>query len=120
MTPIKILLLVPLLAVLILTLTARRHKKAYRLLFVALVVTGIVFVLDPELTNVIAHALNVSRGADLVFYISGVAGFCAVVVLYSKVRAISAQTTAVIRELAIQGARVPGTNGPGSTRPHTD
>src|SRR5438105_2914017 len=98
MSPIKIILLVPLLAIGVLFVLQLRNQTFYRLTLIALVLVGIVFIINPELTNTLAHHLNVSRGADLLFYICIIAGVCVTIVFFSKIRNIEATQTAIIRE----------------------
>lgn len=102
MSPIKVLLILPLGAVLIFLISRLRNPTVYRLTFIAFAIVGIVFVVDPELTNSIAHQLNVSRGADLMFYFCAIVGFCVMLVFYSKIRSLEAMQTLIVREHAIE------------------
>jgi hypothetical protein len=105
MTPIKILLIIPLGAILLFLISRLRNPTVYRFTFIVFAIVGIVFVIDPELTNSIAHRLNVSRGADLLFYFCVVVGFCVMLVFYSKIRSLEAMQTEIIREHAIEMAK---------------
>lgn len=105
MSPIKIVLLIPLLAIAILFVLQLRNKTFYRATLIVLMLVGIVFVLDPDLTTAIAHMLNVGRGADLLFYVCIIAGICVTLIFYSKIRSIEEQQTAIIREQALAQAQ---------------
>ncbi len=105
MSPIKVLLIIPLLVVVILFVLQLRNQTFYRSIFILFAIIGIVFVIDPELTNSLAHRLNVSRGADLMFYFCVMTGFCSLLVFYSKLRRIESIQTQIIREQAIESAR---------------
>ena len=105
MSLIKILLILPLGATLLFLISRLRNPTFYRFTFILFAIIGIIFVLDPELTNELAHRLNVSRGADLLFYFCVVVGFSAMLVFYSKLRGLEAMQTAIIREQAIAMAK---------------
>ena len=70
MTPIKILLALPLLALVLLFLTRLHNQTFYRLSLMLVAVAGIALVLFPELSAQIARYVGVGRGVDLVIYIA--------------------------------------------------
>ncbi len=94
---IQIILLTGLLAILVSYFRWFRTAAFDKLLIALILLTGIVFVISPELTNTIAHKLGVGRGADLLFYLAIVGFGYALLLLYSKMRAIEKKLTEIIR-----------------------
>jgi small membrane protein len=72
-----------------------------------IVVVGIVLglagvaVIFPELTNDVAHAVGVGRGADLITYLVEVGLLFVIVHYYTKFVEIQGQITDLVREIAI-------------------
>ena len=84
-----------------------RSRRVSRLLVLALGATGVCFVLRPETTNRIAHALGVGRGVDLIMYIFLVTTLYALLQLHVRTRALDSQVTELARALAIANAQRP-------------
>jgi len=82
-----------------------RAKLAYRMLALFLGVTATIFVLFPEFTTVIAHALGVGRGTDLLLYLSLIAGVHAMLLLYLRIRELERKLTEHVRATALRGAK---------------
>jgi small membrane protein len=113
MTPIKILLAVPLLALALLFLTRLQNQTFYRLSLIGIALAGVVLVVFPELAAAVAHAAGVGRGVDLVIYIGGVVFFIAMVVLFSKLRQVERTQTEIIRQMTLTQAKpAAGTSRP--------
>jgi hypothetical protein len=88
--------------------TVFRAKLLYRLLALLLFLTAAVLVIFPDLTTAIAHALGVGRGADLVLYVSLVAGVDVALLLYLRIRDLEQKIAEVVRTVAIRDAsRIP-------------
>lgn len=64
--------------------------------------TGIVFILFPEITNRIAAVLGVGRGTDLLFYLSVIGFGFMLLLLYSRIRKLERQFTELVRRQAIK------------------
>lgn len=99
-------LIQPLLIILLITCawvyqSRMRSRVRDRLVAVGLAGVGIVLVASPELTNRAAHLLGVGRGADLVFYFSLIGIGFFMMLVFSKLRDIEAQITALTRQIAI-------------------
>jgi len=105
MTKIQIILLVLTLLVGNFATIVFRSRLAYRLLAVFLFLTATCFVLFPDATNVIAHYLGVTRGTDLLLYITLFAVMYAFLLLYTKVRKLERKITEGIRSRAIADAQ---------------
>jgi hypothetical protein len=101
LSPIKILLIVPLLLLILLFVSRLQNQTVYRFSLILIALVGIFFVINPDFTTTLAHKLNVGRGTDLLFYICAVAGFLALLMLYSKLRKIEATQTQIIRNAAL-------------------
>lgn len=105
MSPIQIILILSLAAVILYVLFKLKEKPAFKIILIVIAVTGIVFVIKPEFTTQLAHQLNVGRGTDLLFYLFGVGGFVALLILYSSIRQSEQRLTAIARKIAIRNAR---------------
>jgi hypothetical protein len=67
-------------------------------------VTATGFVVFPDTTSNIAHALGVGRGADLLLYLAVLAGIHSFLLLYLRTRRLERRMTEQIRALAIRDA----------------
>ncbi|HSF44672.1 MAG TPA: DUF2304 domain-containing protein [Chitinophagaceae bacterium] len=72
---------------------------------VILMSTAILFILWPDLTNLIAKVLGVGRGADLLYYICILLFSFALLKLFARVRRLEKQLTALVREDALRNAK---------------
>jgi hypothetical protein len=61
-------------------------------------------ILNPEWTRVVAQALGIARGADLVFYCAILAMFVGFFLVYAKLRRLDHRLTTIVREMAIDEA----------------
>lgn len=82
----------------------RRGRLALRdfCLWLALWVSGGVLVLVPEHSNDLARILGVSRGADLVLYLSVVVLFYLVLQAHARIEYVRSDITELTRHLALQ------------------
>ncbi len=96
------ILLLSLLALIGWRFFARRNRLPIHILVVVLVLgLAAMAVVFPELTNDIAHAVGVGRGADLITYLVEVGLLFVVVHYYMKFTEQQAQITQLVREIAI-------------------
>ena len=105
LSPIKIVLILPLIGFILLLLVRLRSTTFSRILLITVAAMGVVLVLFPDLTTAIAKRLNVGRGTDLILYLSAISGFIALTGFYSRVRRIEQTQTDIIRQLAIQNRK---------------
>jgi small membrane protein len=85
----------------------RETSRVMRVLVLAVIGLGCVFVWAPQETNVIAEALGVGRGADLVLYLWVVITLGLILVLYLKVLRMSRRLTQLTRAMALADVRYP-------------
>lgn len=64
-----------------------------------------VAIAKPELTVVVAQALGIQRGADLIFYLAILGMFVGFFLIYLRLRRLDEGLTTVVRRLAIAEAR---------------
>jgi|ERR1043165_1236452 hypothetical protein len=106
LSPIKIILIIPLLLLIVFFVLKMKNRIVYRFSLIIIAVVGIFFVIYPNFTTSLAHKLNVGRGTDLLFYLCAIAGFIALLMLYSKVRRIEATQTQIIQNTAVDNAKI--------------
>src|SRR5689334_7163347 len=115
MTSIQVILIVLCLLAAILSSVAFRSKLGYRLLAAFFFVTATGFVVFPDTTSNIAHALGVGRGADLLLYLAVLAGIHSFLLLYLRTRRLERRMTEQTRALAIRDAVWLGVQRPSET-----
>jgi hypothetical protein len=106
MIPIQPILVALLLGGVALYFTKFRSKVWDRAIAVTLFAAATLFVMNPELANRLALVAGVGRGADLFFYITIPGLGFALLLLFSRIRALEQQLTQVIRELALVQAEI--------------
>jgi hypothetical protein len=62
----------------------------------------------PNATRVVARALGIGRGTDLVLYVSVFAMLAGFFYIYTRFRKLDRALTLLVRELAIERAKKPG------------
>lgn len=82
---------------------APRVGFAWGLLWIA----AAVLIARPELTAIVARALGIGRGTDLVFYFAILAMGFGFFTTYVRLRRIEADMTRIVRELALHSAQPP-------------
>jgi hypothetical protein len=105
MRPIQFLLVLGLLASLVLYRYAFRSTLRDRILALGFVSAGLIAVLFPDYTSVLAEYLGVGRGTDLVMYFFIVTTIFFGIHFFSKVARIERCQTELVRALAIAAAR---------------
>jgi hypothetical protein len=105
LSPIKIILIIPLLFIIFLFVLQLRNRTTYRFTLILIALAGILFVIYPDFTTRLAHKINVGRGTDLLFYFCALAGFIAMIILYSKLRSIELVQTRIIQNMAVDSAQ---------------
>lgn len=105
MTTIQIILLLGICAIGLYYLL-RMRKKVFDILFAgALVAIGVLFILQPELSNKISQKVGVGRGADLVFYISILLFWFIILRLVDRIRRLEQLFTDLVRKESLNEAR---------------
>jgi hypothetical protein len=111
MSPVQLLLILGTAALLVVYLAYFRSKLSDRLVGLLLLSVAWFSVLLPEYTTRAANLLGVGRGADLIFYFFALFTLFALIILYTHVRTLSLQLTALVRHQAIRDAVVSPRSG---------
>jgi small membrane protein len=84
----------------------RRLRSSYldAILIFSFMAIGFLFVFFPELSNKVAHFVGVTRGADMIFYISILFFLFLIMKLYAKIRRLEQIITDMIRDESIKNA----------------
>jgi small membrane protein len=85
----------------------RTTSRFVRLLILATIAVGTVFVWVPDETTAIAETLGVGRGADLILYVWVILTLALILVLYLKVIRMGRKITLLTRAIAVANARTP-------------
>jgi hypothetical protein len=104
---IKLILSLGLAGILIYELLTRRQPRLVAAVVGATSLIGVFFVWRPDLTTLIAEAIGVGRGADLVFYCWLLVSYALMLSLQVRQRTSLEMTTVLAREIAILNARRP-------------
>jgi len=84
-----------------------RLTKSFKLFLFLLLGSGIVFLFDPSLLDLVARYIGVSVGSDLVFYLTTMFVIYLAVAGYSKMLVTNRRIEKISRMIAIIHARVP-------------
>ena len=104
MSGIQFFLITGVILISIFFITRVRHRVLDLLILGTMIVSAIVFIIWPDITNSIAHKVGVGRGADLVFYISILIFWFIILKLYARLRKLEQMITDVIRKDALDNA----------------
>lgn len=86
----------------------RRAAAAWTLLWAAAAVA----IAQPQLTVVLAQALGIERGADLIFYLAILAMLIGFFLVYVRLRRLEHDLTVLVRQLAIDRREPPEADRP--------
>jgi hypothetical protein len=88
-------------------LTRDRYPRGLALAGMLLGAIGAVAIADPESTTTIARTVGINRGADLLTYVVALAFLGSWFWFYHRLRTLSNAVTTLVREIALQNARLP-------------
>lgn len=90
----------------------RRLRTSYldAILIFVFMAGGLLFIFFPELSNKAAHFVGVTRGADMIFYVSILFFAFLIMKLYAKIRRLEQIITDIIRSDSIKNASSPNDN----------
>ena len=71
----------------------------------AFVMVMLVFAIQPDWSSSVANAVGISRGADLLFYVSHLTLFFIAFVYFVKFKEMEVRFTKLVRQLALESAR---------------
>lgn len=103
---IKPLISIALLGILLLSLSQRHIALGVRLAIYAALALGLIFTWAPDLTNVIAQALGVGRGADLLFYLWILISMLMLLMSYLSLQRMNERITELTRSIALLDAKL--------------
>ncbi|MEM9985633.1 MAG: DUF2304 domain-containing protein [Bacteroidota bacterium] len=107
MRPIQFILIPLLLFALINFWLRLRDQPLMRVLIALVLILGVSFVLFPDASTLLANALGVGRGADMVIYLTLTGLTIGIILLYLRILRLEQQLTEVIRHQAIAQAQKP-------------
>lgn len=99
---IKQILFVGILIISIIYITKVRNFLIDRVILALLMLIGILFIIFPNFTSVIANAIGIGRGADLVFYLFIFSTLFIFFYLLSKMNKLNRDFTEFVRKDAIR------------------
>ena len=99
--PIKIILILGLVALTLLCLAVLKSRLATRLFILAQLCVGVVLVIFPELANRMAALVGVGRGADLMLYLLLLAVYAGALLAVAKFHRLEHQITELTRIIAL-------------------
>ena len=111
---IQIFLTALLLGVAALVAVQRTTSRFLQFGVLGVIAVGGYFVWMPEQATVVAHALGVGRGADLLFYLWVIITLALIMFMYLKIQSLARRVTRLARAVALEHARQP--DGPGESR----
>jgi hypothetical protein len=71
----------------------------------AFVMTMLVFAIQPDWSSSVAKTVGISRGADLLFYLSHLTLFFIAFIYFLKLKEMEVRFTKLVRQLALENAR---------------
>ena len=102
--PIKIILILGLIALTLLCFGVLKSRLATRLFILAQLFIGFILVLFPELANRVAELVGVGRGTDLMLYLLILAVYAGALLALAKFRRLEHQITELTRIIALYEA----------------
>jgi small membrane protein len=104
---IQVFLTALLLGVATLVAVQRTTSRLVQLAVLAVIAVGGYFVWAPEQANVLAEAVGVGRGADLLFYLWVVITLALILFMYLKIQRLSRRLTSITRAVALAHPKLP-------------
>ena len=95
---------------------SRREGLAWALLWIAAAVA----IAWPNVTTIVAHALGIRQGADLVLYSAVVIMMIGFLMVYVRLRRLQRDITLIVRHLALREAVIASSDAPPTTAQTAD
>jgi hypothetical protein len=105
MSPIQIVLAAGIIFISVYMYRRIRSSILDTVLILLFLVVGIVFVIDPDITNRLAKMVGVQRGANLIFYTGFLFLFFLILKLYSRSKKLEQSLTELVRQRSIKEAK---------------
>jgi hypothetical protein len=84
-----------------------RYTRAFHYSLVVTAAMGMYFIWSPQQTTVLAHAVGVGRGTDLILYVWLIASLLISVNLHLRLRREARRITDLARAIALANPRMP-------------
>ncbi len=104
MTPIQILLASGIVLIALYMYVRIRKSVLDTVLIFLFLVVGILFILFPEITNMLAKVLGVNRGINLIFYTGFLILLFLILKLYARSRRLEQNLTELVRKISLEKA----------------
>ena len=109
MFQIILLVLLGILCLVVLVSGVRRSiGRPTAAVFLGILTIGILATIEPDRTTVLARAMGINRGTDLILYIMTIVVLQGFFIFYLRLRKVRRELTLLVRRLAIMEA--PGSN----------
>jgi hypothetical protein len=108
---IQIFLTLLLLGVVALAAVQRTTTRFVQFAVISVIGVGIYFVWAPDQANLVAAAVGVGRGADLLFYLWVVITLALIMFMYLKIQRLARRLTQLTRAVALSHPIVPPDSG---------
>jgi hypothetical protein len=105
MSPIQIVLAAGIIFISVYMYRRIRSSILDTVLILLFLVVGIVFVIDPDITNRLAKMVGVQRGANLIFYTGFLFLFFLILKLYSRSKKLEQSLTELVRQISLKEAK---------------
>ena len=102
MIPIKVILILFLIIVLRVFLLQKSMVLTKRLIAFAMFFMLLFLILFPEISTVVANAIGVGRGVDLVFYMSHLFLLLLIILVWRRTNTLNTWVTELSRSIALQ------------------
>lgn len=76
-------------------------RSLYRLVIIISLFSGIIFVIKPEWTSIVANFLGIGRGTDLIFYLFIIVVLLKLLTMDATINSMQKKITELIRKNAI-------------------
>jgi hypothetical protein len=108
---IQVFLTALLLGVAMLVAAQRTTSRLVQIAVLVAIAAGCYFVWAPEQANVLAQAVGVGRGADLLFYLWVIITLALILFMYLKIQRLTRRVTRLTRAIALAHPQRPGESG---------
>ena len=110
------ILIVAFIGIILYAVIQRKRSRFVADLIIGVSLLGVGFVWHPETTGVIANALGVGRGADLILYSFVMIMLLAILNLHLRLRSLQEEESVLVRAIALHSVIEPATSSGNGSR----